>query len=412
MNKKISLGAAIALILIAITVTFSITIIFSMRKFNDRMYSIRERESMYEKFAEIDKTVRQNYYGTVNEDSLLDKVSEGYLNGIGDSQAKYYTAAQYSRFTSDDEEKITGIGVAVSADSSGYLIVTQVYSESPAAAAGIQVDDLIIKIGETDITADNVAEMIENVTGAEGDKITIVIRRGNEDLPSMELTCRSINVPSVSYRSLSDYSQNNIGYIRIKKFNTATSDQFSDAMNQVIGDNSEALIIDLRNTSGGNARAVAQILDRLLPAGDLYSVTYGDGTTKVMAVSDADSTNLPITVLVNKKTSGYAELFTQVIKDYGKGKIIGEKTAGVGSLQEIYELSDGSALSFTIGVFNTPKGTQFNKVGIEPDYVVSMDELFYEYIDFIETEQDLQIVKAIEIAEGQIKALTYDSSEE
>jgi len=411
MNKKISLGVTIALILIAITVTFSITTIFTMRKFNDRMYSIREREAMYEKFAEVDKTVRQNYCGTINEDLLLDAISAGYLNGINDSEAVYYNAVQYSRLTADNEEKITGIGVAVTADSSGYLLVTQVYSESPAAAAGIVVDDLIIKVGETDITSDNVEEMLESVTGEEGTKISVVIRRDKEDLPTMELTCRSIDVPTVTYRLLSDISNNSVGYIRIKNFGTATSDQFSEAMNSAIGDNSAALILDLRNTVGGNARAVAQILDRLLPAGDLYSVTYGNGITNVMAVSDEDSTNLPITILVNKNTSGYAELFAQIIKDYGKGQIIGERTAGNGSLQEIFELTDGSALSLTIGVFNTPKNIQFNKIGLEPDYTVLLDELLYEYVGQLDPMDDPQLSKALEIADAQIKALLYEKEQ-
>ncbi len=412
MNRKISLGATIALILIAVAATFSITTIFTMRKFNDRMYSIREREAMYEKFAEVDKTVRQNYYGTINEDMLMDAVSAGYLKGTGDTEAVYYNALQYSRITGSDSGKLTGIGVAVMADSSGYLIVTEVYSESPAAAAGIEVNDLIIKVGDTDITSDNVGDMLESVNGAEGDKITIVIRREKEDLPAMELTCRTIEVPTVSNRVLEDTSGDKIGYIRIKSFGTATSDQFSKAMSSVIGENVRALVIDLRCTTGGNARTMAQILDRLLPAGDLYSVTYGDGETKVLAVSDADCTNLPITLLVNKKTSGYAELFAQIIKDYGRGQIIGEQTAGKGTLQETYELSDGSAIVLTIGIFNTPKNTQFNKTGVQPDYSVQMNEMLYNYIDSLELYSDVQLVKALEIAESQIRALILENGED
>ena len=412
MNRKISLGATIALILIAITATFSITTIFTMRKFNDRMYSIREREAMYEKFAEIDKTVRQNYYTTFNEDTLMDAVAEGYLKGIGDTEAVYYNAIQYSRLQGDDNGKLTGIGVAVSADSSGYLVVTNVYSESPAAAAGIMVDDLIIKVGETDITSDNVNDMLDSVNGAEGDKITIVIRRDKDDLPAMELTCRTIEVPTVSSKVLEDNAGDKIGYIRIKSFGTATSDQFSEAMSRVIGENVRALVLDVRGTGGDSARSMSQILDRLLPAGDLYSVTYGDGETKVMAISDADCTNLPLTVLVNKATSGYAELFAQVIKDYGKGQIIGEQTAGKGALQEMYELSDGSAINLTIGVFNTPKNIQFNKTGIQPDYIVQMDEGLYNYIDSLDTYDDGQLLKAIEIAESQIRALILENGED
>lgn len=406
MNKKISLGAAITFVIIAAAVTFSITTIYSMRKFNDMMYSIREREVMYKKFSEIDKKVRQSFYGTIDEDRLMDAVARGYINGLGDDAGHYMTAAEYEASVEAADGKMIGIGVEAIVGESGYLRITRVYPESTAAAAELQVDDLIIRLGEVDITPENAEEMLAMLEGDEGTKLSLVIRRGNEDLPEMELTRRSVEIPSVQYRLL----EGGIGQIFITSFKSSTTAQFSAAVDTLKNQGAQALVLDVRNNSVGTVRATAEILDILLPAGDMFSVTYNDGTAEVLAASDSAEIELPMVVLVNEGTSGMAELFAKTIRDFGKGQIVGSKTAGQATMQSVMELDDGSALALTVGLYHPPSGESFNKTGIKPDYETALSSELTLLIEYLDETLDTQLGKAVEVVRGSLKAAEIEGN--
>ena len=135
--KKISLGAAIAVMAIVATLTFSITMVYSRQVFNDTMQNIKERESTYSKLSEIDKWVRQNYYGTIDNNALMDSIARGYIEGLGDPYARYMTVEEYSKLNQTGTSKSVGVGMVTEIDESGYLLVTEVYPDSPALAAGI-----------------------------------------------------------------------------------------------------------------------------------------------------------------------------------------------------------------------------------------------------------------------------------
>ncbi|HXK78036.1 MAG TPA: PDZ domain-containing protein, partial [Oscillospiraceae bacterium] len=148
MGRKISLGAALTITIIAATLVFSVTMVFSIRNFNNKVSSIIEREGMYEKFTEIDTYVRQNYSGDIDETALMDAVAQGYLAGINDKYADYLSAEEYAEYIKAETGTVSGVGISVAMESSGYMQVTQVYEGSAASGAGIQPGDLIIKIDD------------------------------------------------------------------------------------------------------------------------------------------------------------------------------------------------------------------------------------------------------------------------
>ncbi len=396
MNKKISLGAAIAFMLIVATATFSMTMVYANRAFNEKVNALKDREVMFEKFSEIDRQVRGNFYGTIDPVLLMDSVAKGYVSGLGDPYSQYIDAKTYEKMLRDSEGNIVGIGAVIRSGANGYLEVEQVYTDSPAQAAGIESGDLIIKVDETDVTPENSGAMLEAIRGEPGTKISLVVRKGTEDIVLEPMTRRAVIIPTVSSRMLEGM---NVGYIIIQEFGDNTSDQFNRELQKMMDAGAKSIIIDLRDNPGGNIRWAARILDKLLPAGLLASTTDRTGKVEPLFTSDANEIALPIVVITNANTASAAELFAQALKDFGKGRVVGAVTAGKGVIQEPIRLSDGSAVKLTIAQLNPPSGETFNKIGVKPDYEVSQEGDWKGLDD----TSDAQLKKALEVALGMQK---------
>jgi carboxyl-terminal processing protease len=389
MNKRISLGAAIAFALIVAAATFSMTVIYSLRSFNERVNNLKEREVMYEKFTEIDRVIRENYIGAVNETKLMDSVAQGYIAGSGDKYARYISAEEYAKLTTQSQEENVGIGAVVEVSPDGYLAVTEVYEDSPAQTAGMQAGDLIVKIDDTDLTMENVETQQSAIYGHQGTKIALLVRRGGEEF-LLDMTRRVVVAPSVYARVIADTQ---IGYIQIKEFNSGTSDQFNRELDRVIAAGAQSLIFDLRDNKGGVMRQATRILDRLVPAGVLYTAQRKDGTVEEER-SDGNAIDLPMAVLTNSGTASAAELFAQVLKDYDKARTVGTVTAGKGVMQDVIKLSDGSAIELTVAYYNPPVSPNFDGIGVAPDFDVALDGDW----TVLDEATDAQLKKAIEVA--------------
>ena len=405
MNKKISLGAAIFLMLIFMAATVSMTMIYSQRDFNRKVRDLKDRESRYSKIAEIDNSVQKRYIGTIAADELTDATAAGFLAGIGDPYAKYYNKSSYDRLLADYSGNSVQIGIVPAKDESGYIKVSEVYPDSPAQAAGIQPDDLIVKIDDTDISSENYPEAVEMLKGEPGTKMNIVVRRGVEE-NTLEMTRRFVEKPSVNATML----ENNIGLVKFTEFNDTTPDQFNKRVNKLIDDGAQALIFDVRGVNTGVLRSVAQVLDKLLPEGIIVSSTDKDGNTTVLETSDATEVALPMSVMINDKTSGEAELFALAIKDYDKGKLVGTKTAGKGTAQTIIPLTDGSAIKLTTARYNPPVSPSYDGIGVKPDFEVKMSDELLQYATD-DPETDAQLKKAIEVVAAAIKQSNANQTE-
>ena len=411
MRKKISLGAALTFMAITAAVTFSITMVIAMTNFNSMVYNLKERESMYEKLSELERLVRQNYFGKIDEDTLQGNIAKGFLSGLGDTYAGYYTAEQYKLFSEQYAGRTVSIGARLEKDPSGYLILSEIYPESPAEASELMVGDLIIKVDELDITANTAAEALEKMKGDEGTKVSLTIRREAADTV-VDVTRREIDIPSVYYKAIDTN-----GYIRIIEFNDNTPNQFERAVDDLVSKGATGLIFDLRGTSGGTLGAVAEMLDKLLPEGTLVSATYKNGETKIIAKSDSREIGLPMMMLTNGDTASVSELFVQAIRDFGKGKSVGTKTAGKSSMQQQYKLNDGSAVSFTVAQYNPPKSANFNGTGLQPDFDVKVNsEMLKEVlalpVEELTTEEDAQLKKAVEVIETAKKNMAVPGESE
>ena len=407
MGKKITLGTAITLIIIAIAITISLTMVLALRNFNEKVSSITERENMFAKFTEIDNYVRQNR-GDIDEEELMDSVAKGYLSGIDDPYAIYMSAEAYSAYVAASSQTVAGVGISASMDSDGYMLVGKVYEGSTAASAGILPGDLIIKVDDINLSADTYADAEALLIGEAGTKVTLKVRRNGEDT-EMEITRRVLTPTNVATIAFDNHY-----YIRVDSFTESTPDQFSKAVEKAISAGAQYLVFDVRSVSSGLISSAATILDRLVGSGDMLYVEYNDGSKETLYTSNSRETNIPMVVLVNEGTSGAAEFFAAGLRDFGKAKIVGTQTAGVGSLQKIYKLDDGSAIQLTIGKYYLANSeTAWEGVGINPDHAVSLGYVAdFSNLSTIDPSIDTQLAKAIEVVSAAINTNVDEENSE
>ena len=407
MGKKITLGTAITLIIIAIAITISLTMVLALRNFNEKVSSITERENMFAKFTEIDNYVRQNR-GDIDEEELMDSVAKGYLSGIDDPYALYMSAEAYSAYVAASSQTVAGVGISASMDSDGYMLVGKVYDGSTAASAGILPGDLIIKVDDINLSADTYADAEALLIGEAGTKVTLKVRRNGEDT-EMEITRRVLTPTNVATIAFDNHY-----YIRVDNFTESTPDQFSKAVEKAISAGAQYLVFDVRSVSSGLISSAATILDRLVGSGDMLYVEYNDGSKETLYTSNSRETDIPMVVLVNEGTSGAAEFFAAGLRDFGKAKIVGTQTAGVGSLQKIYKLDDGSAIQLTIGKYYLANSeTAWEGVGINPDHAVSLGYVAdFSNLSTIDPSIDTQLAKAIEVVSAAINTNVDEENSE
>ncbi len=390
MNKKISLGATIALMAIVATITLSITYVLAMKAFNDRVHSVYERQSMYQKLSEVDQKIRQNFIGTIDEKTLNDALAEGFIRGSGDRYGSYLSAEQYKATLSDLEGRTIGIGATIRQNEDGGVMIIGVAPGSPAAAAGVLTGDLISSIDKKPIDQISFDEIAQLMQGDAGSKISLAVKRGDVD-KTFDITRKEYEIVSVESRVV----KQNVGYMKISEFNDNTEAQFSAALRDLQNKDVVGLVFDLRDNPGGTLDAVANILDTLLPAGNIVSATDKDGQTAVLYTSDARAVKLPMSVIINGDTASAAELFASALHDYHMATLIGTTSHGKGTMQKMFPLTDGSVLNITVAKFNPPLSENFDGVGLTPDIQEQLtEEEIYDFYKLTE-DTDRQILAAI-----------------
>lgn len=391
MNKKISLGTAIALMFVVAAVTLSATMLYANNKFNQTVSNITEREAMYDKLAEIDTYVRNNYIGEIDEEQLLDMIATGYMAGLNDTYGRYYTAEEYEAITNQNNGTIVGIGITASKTENGYILVEEVFPDSPAESAGITAGEMIVKVNDIDLSPETYEEGINAISGKAGTALSLVVRNGSEDREITEITRRKVQKPTVYSNSF-----DSVGYVRIVEFGGTTYDQFKTAVETLLNNGATSLVFDVRDNGGGTLDSVVKVLDMLLPEGDIATSVDKDGTVSVLGTSDPSCIDVPMAVLTNGNTASAAELFTQALRDYGVAKSVGETTYGKGTMQIYHKLKDGSAVKVTTSQYNPPLSENYDGVGITPDYTAILESGEILSADAISPDFDGQLRKAIE----------------
>lgn len=343
-----------------------------------------EQAKISTKMQELQSYIDRFYLFDYDEENVESGIYKGMMAGLGDVYTNYYTPEEYASFMESSNGSYSGIGAMLSQDyNTGIITVVKVFKGSPAAEAGVQSDDILYKVKGEEVTGMDLNLVVSDLKGEEGTDVEASFMRGT-DVLDLTLTRRSIEVPTVEYRLITD----KIGYISISEFDDVTDDQFIAALDDLNSQGMENLIIDLRDNGGGLVDVTCNILDQLLPEGLIVYTEDKDGNREE-ETSDAEH-YFPgkMAVLVNGNSASASEIFAGAIKDYGVGTLIGTQTFGKGIVQSLFPLSDGSAIKVTVSRYYTPAGNNIHEVGITPDIILEKDT---------ESEEDNQLQKAIDV---------------
>ncbi len=344
------------------------------------------------KLEQLESLIEERFIGEADLTDLEDAAADAMVKATGDRWSYYMSAEEYEAHREQSENAYVGVGITiqVTEDHSGYRIL-EVSAGGPAEEAGIRVQDLLIAVEDTDIRDMEIMEVRNLVKGEEHTYVTLTVLRGDECI-SMSVQRRKVETPVATYEMLED----RIGLITIANFDDRCAEESIAAIEALLAEGAEKLVFDVRYNPGGYAHELVELLDYLLPEGDLFRTVRYDGKENV-DTSDAACLEIPMAVLVNEGSYSAAEFFAAALREYEAAVVVGEKTVGKGYFQTTYLLSDGSAVSLSIGKYFTPQGISLAENGVTPDVVVPVDEETAAgiYYGTLERTEDPQLQEAV-----------------
>ncbi len=346
-----------------------------------------------QKAKAIESLIDKYYLDKIDNDELESYLYKGLMAGLGDPYSTYYTAEEYKELTEDTEGVYRGIGVTMQKDvSTGAVTVVKCFEGAPGAEAGLQPQDQLVKVNGEDITDKELSEVVKMIKTSESDTVTLtILREGESDYREVEVTLDTVEAPMVEHEML----DNKIGYITINQFAETTASQYETALEDLNNQGMERLIVDVRDNPGGLLTSVCDVLDSMLPEELLVYTEDKNGKKSEYNATGTDQFDKPMVILVNGNSASAAEIFSGALQDYKVAKLVGTTTFGKGIVQQIFNLSDGSAVKMTISKYYTPSGRCIHGTGLEPDIEVDLPDELKNQVS-IDKSEDTQLQKAIE----------------
>lgn len=324
-----------------------------------------------EKEEQIRDYIDGIYLDEVDEEALKEGSYAGMVEALGDPYSAYFTIEEYESLSQDNEGTYVGIGIVMQQNMDiGTITVVRCYEGAPGERAGIKTGDIIYKLNDEVVYADNMSDVVQTIknSGEEGVHLTL-IREGESDYIEVDVAPEEVELPVVACKMLED----NIGYLAIYEFKESTLHQYQEAFEDLESQGMERIIIDLRNNPGGLMTSVTGILNTILPEGTIVYTLDKNGNRRDYTSDGETPIEIPMVVLTNEYSASASEIFAGAVRDYDIAKLVGTTTYGKGVVQNIFPLGDGTALKLTIANYYTPNGININGAGLEPDVEVELD---------------------------------------
>ena len=309
--------------------------------------------------------IQRHYVGETDRKAIYDGALKGMVKVLNDPYSSYLDNQDFAALSTMTEGHFGGVGMVMGQQKDGRFVVVSPIEDTPAFQAGIRAGDILLKIDGNDLSGQNLNQVVKQIRGEDGSQVTLTLQRGDEAPRDITITRSDIKLKSVYGRMDEDH----IGYIRVTNFNEDTARDFGAKLQELKEQGMEALVLDLRDNPGGLLESGVCVARYLVPKGPIVSVTDKDGNTQTES-STLESVGFPLAVLVNHGTASAAEIVSGAIQDTGSGRLFGGKTYGKGVVQNIFLLSNKTAVKLTVARYYTPSGRSIDKVGITPDQVV------------------------------------------
>ena len=326
----------------------------------------------------------------LDEQALSDGAIRGMLQALDDPYAAYLRPDQYAVESQDIQGFFEGIGAEVGMRD-GRITILAPLPGAPAEKAGIRPGDIILEIDSDSTQGLSLLEAVRKIRGRKGTSVELLVLHLNTTEPELIAITRGV-IPLNSVRLM--MRMGGIGHLRLSSFSGTTNRELEEALEQFAMSDGAGLVLDLRNNPGGLVSAVVDVASQFLEDGlVLYQIDAKGQRTDWEVKSGGNAHEVPMVVLVNEFSASASEVLSGALRDHGRAEIVGTTTFGKGSVNNLWQLEDGSGVNFTIARWFTPSGDQIEGDGIDPDFLEESP---------VNGDQDPQLDRAIEILQQRM----------
>lgn len=300
----------------------------------------------------------------VTEEALAGQSIKQMIEGLQDPYTVFFSQEEYGEFSSSLENNYVGMGARIGIDDKGVYL-SEIFAGSAAEIAGLKRDDYVRAVNGEPASTTSIDEVRNKIIGPEGSKVKVTVERDGKEL-TVEITRKGVNVPEVYSKSFT----NGVGYIQITDFSSDADEDFDKQLTALQAKGLKSLILDVRNNPGGLVETAQNIAKHFVKDGVLIHTKDRDGVDEPVLIEGGTTLSIPVYVLANEYSASASEVLSGALQDYNAAKVIGMQTYGKGSVQQLFQLENNSALKVTIEEYLTPNKRKVNKVGITPDMKV------------------------------------------
>jgi len=320
------------------------------------------------KFWHVYSLIKDRYPGSFDADKAVDGAIGGLVSSLEDPYSSFLTEEDKKRLEEDLSGEFEGIG-AILTQKDSQIVVVGILDGSPASTAKLQADDVILAVNQELTDGQVLDQVVSRIRGPKGSEVTLTIRR-SEKVSEITIKRDRIEVKSVTYSKSGE-----VGVIKIAQFGDDTIVGLKEAITDLEKQGSKKYLIDLRDNPGGYLGVVTEAAGFFLPPGSVVvkEKFRGSRGDEIKTKGTPLIPTKPIFVLINGGSASASEILAGALQDHQRAEVLGEKSYGKGSVQDVLNLRGNTALRLTIAEWLTPKDRAINKVGIEPDRKIASD---------------------------------------
>ena len=345
-------------------------------------------------FWQVFETLPQKYIdkGAIDSQKILYGAISGMVRSLGDPYTAFLDPKQNEAIKQDLSGIYEGVGIQIGFNKDKRLVVIAPLSGTPAQKAGVRAKDLILKIDDKETFDLTLPEAVDLIRGPAGTSVKLVLsREGEEKAQELEIERAKISVKSVEVE-FKNGQKGKIAIIKVTRFGDQTDSEWDSAVSDILAKSAKGVVVDLRNNPGGLLSSAVHVASEFIK-GTIVKQEFADGRVEsLVADHEGKLSKIPLTVLVNGGSASASEIFAGAIQDANRAKIVGEKTFGKGTVQDVVDFTGGSGLHITIAKWLTPKGKSISNVGITPDVIIEFPATSDQ-----EQKEDPQLNKALEM---------------